>query len=384
MHPKARLYLREIDSHVRQNHKILWEKYVQLGSRVVKLISFSKDFIPLIEKQLSYTLKDSAEKFDATIVLWNERETESFLEKFIDDRVKMRVREEQAAAKNDDVSFVTVDKSVGEFELLTRINFSKENAQHFEVMDHAYSKHNPIIRVNIESGIIHAFDQENNIHYYGVKDLQPEEFIKQGHIFVQIFNKIIKTPDSHLVHGAVVGIDNKGVLLCARGQRGKSTLAVLSMMQGFDYVSDDYLVLEKEADALYTYPIYSIITLSPRMYNELYDDMKGKFVSNNARRDKYVIDIKAYHESFRDKYPVKICMFPQIVTDEKPSILPCKKGAAITQLVHSTINQMDDKHDIKSIQKLISFTKDFDFYQINLCSDIRANVECLRQFCRSI
>jgi hypothetical protein len=173
-------------------------------------------------------------------------------------------------------------------------------------------------------------------------------------------------------------------LLCGSGQRGKSTLAVLAMMQGFDYVSDDYLVLEKEGDALYSYPIYSIITLSPRMYNELYDEMKGKFVSNNARRDKYVLDIKAYHESFSDKYPIKVCVFPQITNDEKPSIVSCKKGTAITQLVHSTIMQMEDKYDVKTIQKLTSFIKDFDFYQINLCADIKANVECLREFCRQI
>ncbi len=156
------------------------------------------------------------------------------------------------------------------------------------------------------------------------------------------------------------------------------------MIEGFEYVSDDYLVLEKEGDELYSYPIYSIITLSPKMYNELYDDLKGKFVSNNARKDKYVIDINAYHSAFRNKYPIKICIFPQIVADEKPSIVLCKKGRAITQFVHSTISQLEDKHDIKTIKKLISFIKDFNFYQINLCSDIRQNVECLRQFCNKL
>ncbi len=118
------------------------------------------------------------------------------------------------------------------------------------------------------------------------------------------------------------------------------------------------------------------------MYNELYDDLKGKFVSNNARRDKYVIDVQNYHDAFRDKYPIKVCLFPQIVDDATPSIVPCKKGRAIAQLVHSTIIQLEDKHDIKTIKKLISFIKDFDFYQINLCADIQANVECLRKFCQ--
>ena len=381
-HHKIDSYLSEIDARIKQNHQIVWEKYVQLGSRTVRLICYSKEFITPIERQLSYALRDKSEVFDATIILWNEKAGEFFLEKFIDNHIKSHINSQPQ--NNGDISFRFLYDAKATQNVSTVVTLRDGVANYFEAFDDSYSKHNPVVRINNIEGIISAFDAKNNVYYYGVKDLHPEEFIKQGHIFVQIFNKILKTPNSHLVHGAVVGVDNKGVLLCAKGQRGKSTLAVLSMMQGFDYVSDDYLVLEKEGAELYSYPIYSIITLSPRMYNELYHDLKGKFVSNNARRDKYVIDINAYHQTFRDKYPIKVCMFPQIVDDEKPSIVACKKGQAITQLVHSTINQLEDKHDIKSIQKLMSFIKDFEFYQINLCADIKANVECLREFCSKI
>ncbi len=379
-HQKVSQYLEKIDCHIKQNHELLWQKCVQLGSKIVKLVCYAAEFIPLIEKQLSYTLREVSENYDAVIVLWNEKEMTSLLEKIIDQHVKSRIRVEQLVFRTKNIACEISDSSNPDHQLLIKLHSRDAAINHFEVFDASYSKHNPLIRAIADSGIINAYDQKHNIYYYGVKDLQPEEFIKQGHIFVQIFNKILKTPTSNLAHGALVGLNNNGILFCARGQRGKSTLAVVAMMQGFDYISDDYLVLEKEGDVLYSYPIYSIITLSPKMYNELYEDMKGKFVSNNARRDKYVIDIKAYHASFCQKYPVKVCMFPQITTDKEPSIVSCKKGRAITQLVHSTIHQMEDKHDIKTIQKLISLVKDFDFYQINLCSDIRANVECLRRF----
>lgn len=375
---KIKSYLAKIDSHIKQNHQLLWQKYVRLGSQNIKLVCYSKEFTALIEKQLSCVLQDSVDNFTATIVLWHEKEIAEFASTFIDNHIKSRI------LVHEDVTFEMIAEMEVNRKILTRFNIEKELIKNFEIIDEAYSRDNPLIRISGESGIINAYDQEQNVYYYGVKDLHPEEFIKQGHIFVQIFNKILKTSHTALTHGAVVGLNNQGILLCGRGQRGKSTLAVVAMMQGFDYVSDDYLVLEKEGDALYSYPIYSIITLSPRMYNELYDEMKGKFVSNNARRDKYVIDIKVYHDSFREKYPIKVCVFPEITNDEKPSIVPCKKGRAITQLVHSTIIQMEDKRDIKTIQKLTSFIKDFDFYQINLCADIKANVECLRQFCSQI
>ena len=172
--------------------------------------------------------------------------------------------------------------------------------------------------------------------------------------------------------------------MCARGQRGKSTLAVLAMMEGFEYVSDDYLTLEKEREDLYAHPIYSIITLSPRMYNELYDKLDGaRFISNNARKDKYVINISNFHHQFKKKYPIKLCLFPEIVLDKSPSIKKCtkqEKGRAITHLIHSTIFQMNDIHDINTVEKLIKMVEKYEFYKINLCNDIFKNMECLRNF----
>ncbi len=333
-------------------------KYIDLGTHVVRLINYSEEFIPHLQKQLGYTLKDYMINYDATIIVWKEENIKK-LPGELDEKYNLKTN------------------------LRFRIDMlmKKKSCIDLKVFDDNYSKHNPLIDVNQETGIINAYDINKKTYYYGVEKLEAEEFIKQGHIFVGIFNKILKTSTSALVHGAVVGLSNQGFLFCARGQHGKSTLALLAMLKGFEYVADDYLVLEKEGDKLFSYPIYSIITLSPKMYGEIYYDFDGKFVSNNARKDKYVINVEKYHSMFRKKYPIKACIFPNIVNDKTPSIFPCKKGPAIVQLVHSTIIQMGDKHDIRNIKKLIDFVKEFKFYQINLSPDIRANVECLREFC---
>jgi hypothetical protein len=76
-------------------------------------------------------------------------------------------------------------------------------------------------------------------------------------------------------------------------------------------------------------------------------------------------------------------MYTQIVSDPEPSVVSCAaagKGRAVTQMVHSTVSQMGDRHDITGIKKLVDFVKDFPFYQINLCRDIDRNLRCLREF----
>ena len=353
-----------IDNYLEQNYQVCYEKFLDLGVKTVRLICYSKDFIHLVEKQLNYVLKDNAEKYDATLKIWQDDNVKMFPAKIID---KLN------PAKN----------------LKLRVNMLVNKIKHIDLalFDDNYSKINPMILNSTWNGIFSAINNETNVYYYGVEDLNPEEIIKEGHIFIQHINRILKDDNINVVHGASIGMDNNGILFCARGQRGKSTLTVLSMMKGFEYVSDDYLTLEQQGDNLFAYPIYSIITLSPRMYNELFDELKeSRFLFNNARKDKYVVSIKNFHDRFKKKYPIRFCMFPEIVSDKEPSIVECdkeEKGRAIVQLIQSTVCQMQDINNPKVIKKLFDMVKDFNFYKINLCNDINKNTEFLREFAKN-
>ncbi|MDR2056387.1 MAG: hypothetical protein LBQ10_11045 [Desulfovibrio sp.] len=342
-------------------------KFLDLGTHVVRLVNHADAFTPHVEKQLAYALRDEAPRHDATLVIWREKDVASLssaLDDRCDPRKNLRLRVQKLAAG-----------SVSDGEL--------KNLQALRVFDKGYSRHHPLIDIDILSGILSAHNPESDTFYYAPENLEPEEFIKQGHIFVQTFNKLLKTPASGLVHAALVGLNGRGALICARGQRGKSTLAVRALLDGFDYVADDYLVLGREGDGLYAWPIYSVITLSPVMYGDLYRLLNAKFVSNNARKDKYVFNISGYHDRFAPRHPVRLCLFPQIVADSAPSVVACSragKGRAVTQLVHSTVAQMGDAHDIATVKKLVDFVKDLPFYQINLCRDIEKNLRLLRTF----
>lgn len=339
-----------------------WVKYIDLGCKTIKLVSYSDEFLPLVEKQLTYVLKDKADSYDATLIIWEEKNLFPLLKKMnpkFDSKNNIRLRLEAI--------------------------YSREKAYNIEIIDNDISKTKPVIDMQATRNFITANDYEKNTFYYGAGNLEPEEFIKEGHIFVQFFNNILKTPSSNLIHGAVIGLDNNGICFCARGQRGKSTLSVLSMFKGFEYVSDDYLILHNDKNGkLLSSPIYSIITLAPVMYNRLYDYLKGsQFVSNNARKDKYVFNISNYHKLFRKNYPIELCIFPEIVSDNEPSIKPCsseEKGRAIVQIIQSTLMQTNDLSDNASIGKIMNMVKDLPFFKLNLCWDIDRNTEYLRSF----
>lgn len=353
-----------------ETKEVKWTKYIDLGCKTIKLVSYSEEFLPLVEKQLTYVLKDSAEKFDDTLIIWQEKDvlslTKTIISKF--QKLKIRLRFEKAFRKAHGVQ-----------------ENDEDEIFNVQIFDNDFSKIKPAIDCQSSRGFFIAHNKEKHTYYYGVNNLEPEEFIKEGHIFVQFFNNILKTETSNLAHGAVIGYNGNGICFCARGQRGKSTLSVLSMMKGFEYVSDDYLILHQDGNGqLLSSPIYSIITLSPVMYNRLYEYMKGsQFVSNNARKDKYVFNISNYHDTFKKNYPIKLCIFPEIVSDKEPSIKPCtveEKGRAIVQVIQSTLMQTQDLSENWTVKKIMNMVKDLPFYKLNLCWDIDKNTEFLRDF----
>ena len=120
------------------------------------------------------------------------------------------------------------------------------------------------------------------------------------------------------------------------------------------------------------------------MYNRLYDLMDGcRFVSNNARKDKYVFNIANFHDRFKKNYPIKLCFFPEIVSDKEPSIRPCtaeEKGRAVVQIIQSTLMQTQDLSENWTVKKIMNMVKDYPFYKFNLCHDINKNTEFLREF----
>lgn len=365
---EIRTIFRELDNYL-DSKSVKWVKYADFGCKVVRIVSYSDKFLPLVEKQLTYVLRDSAESYDDTIFIWNENDILALTKKIIlkFPRFTMRLRLEAVHRK----------ANFG--------NCTEEEVYNSQIYDEEFSKTKPMIDFQTLRGFVLANDKVNHKYYYGVKDLEPEEFIKEGHIFVQFLNNILKTETSQLVHGAVIGYDGCGICFCARGQRGKSTLSVLSMMKGFEYISDDYLILHKNDNGeLLSSPIYSIITLSPEMYNRLYDLMDGcRFVSNNGRKDKYVFNIANFHNRFRKNYPIKLCIFPEIVTDKEPSIRLCteeEKGRAVVQIIQSTLMQTQDLSENRTVKKIMNMVKDYPFYKFNLCHDIDKNTEFLREF----
>ena len=334
--------------------------FVNLGDlKVVKIIVCDRKALPLMKRELGWIITEPVAEPDATIVLWRESSPESFFSRAFGLNLAPVQEEEEVS-----IMFIRDGNEVTPF---TQIDLRDRT-------------------VNVADG---------NTFYYGADCFEPEAWLpRQGHLFSQNFYHVLSGPCSSFVHAACVGIDGKGVLVCARGGRGKSTLTVSALLKGFEYVADDHLILEKREGLLYASPIYCTVALSPKMYNFLYDDMeKARFVGVGIK-DKFVFDMANYGSQMRRRYPILAGIFPEIdLNASEPSVERCsdmEKRRAITQVSHSTIVQMykyglkQGQKDTVDIVKLINMLKDVEYYKMILCQDIFRNEEFLRSFVASL
>ena len=310
-------------------------KYLDLGIKVIRLKIANKELLPRVEQNFHCSLKNESKHYDATLYVWKDD-----IKTFLSDYYRNLT----------DLKYLCVD-----------------------------SENKPVIKFFLDKDILNAHNVATNNFYFVAKSFSDEAISKFGHLFVHSIYPVTLTANSSLAHAASVGIDNKGVLICAKGGSGKSTLAVSCLINGFQYVSDDYLILNKEKNILYSYPIYSMITLSPQIYNKL-TNLKSKFMYNNYNNTKYTLDISEYDENFVKKLPIKTILFPVISNTLNPYIEKTSKAKAITQFVYSTAKQMDQHLNKEYIKTLTSLVKDLDCYQINLSQDLNKNVRMLKDF----
>ncbi|MBR3627770.1 MAG: hypothetical protein IKN42_02850 [Elusimicrobia bacterium] len=310
-------------------------KYLDLGIKVIRLQIAYKNFLPELEKYFSCSLKNNIDKYDETIYIWK-------------DNIYSYINDQYNKSKWIEVSYDKKD----------------------------------LIRIDLENKIINAENSESKKYYFVAEDFSYDILSKQGHLFVKLISQIVRTEHSALVHSAAVGIDNKGILICAKSGSGKSTLSVSCLTNGFQYVSDDYLILNKTNNLL-ALPIYSIITLSEHIYKQM-PNLKSEFMCNNYNNTKYVLNISSYDNNIIRNLSIKAVVFPKISNVVEPTIERTDKNKALTQFVYSTATQMDKDKDPQYIKQLISFVKDLDFYQINLSKDLNKNVKILKQFIKEL
>jgi len=198
-----------------------------------------------------------------------------------------------------------------------------------------------------------------------------------GHPLYPVFSIWAKRNDRFLIHGAVFGKNGEGILLGARGGAGKSTLSVSWMLNGGEIIGDDYVVIRKDEDLIGS-NIYTSVGLKSDMEELLNTNMEAFY--KIPKRNKKFFD--ASNKNFVDTMKIKAIVLPSFDTNRNsnPKIRAVPPSRVMTPLIHSTVFQTGEKHNITYVKDLANILSGLPTYEILLSRDIIENIKCVNKF----
>lgn len=221
--------------------------------------------------------------------------------------------------------------------------------------------------------LISCVDYEHQVYYYCTV---PDKPFVGAHAMVNPFFLWGMENNMILSHSACVGVDGSGVLLVADGGGGKSTLAVSCLMQGMDFVSDDYTMLTGLGD-LRGMPIYSNIGLTPESYAMLQPPYPVHWI-HEVNRNKKFMDI-ADEQNFCDSLAIKALVTPT-VTGGETKIYEIEAQPVVMRFFRSSMKQVLGVGNQDYLFKFLNRMKGLKAYRIELGPDVIYNAEYLRDF----
>lgn len=152
-------------------------------------------------------------------------------------------------------------------------------------------------------------------------------------------NRWLWTFGAHVVHGAAVATEHGGALLTGVGGSGKSTTALLCLLAGFDYLGDDWCILEG-GDSPRVHSLYNSAKLHYDNLHRVPELQRLIAEQDGARDEKAVVFLHGDREfgpRLRSAAPLRALLLPRVTGREETTIEPAGPRELWHALVPSTI-----------------------------------------------
>ncbi|RJQ46350.1 MAG: hypothetical protein C4538_07045 [Nitrospiraceae bacterium] len=171
--------------------------------------------------------------------------------------------------------------------------------------------------------------------------------------------------------------DHVGILLAGSSGSGKSTTSLSLIRQGWNYLSDDVILLKETSNGIKSIAFQKGVSFDPKLadhYPELNE--YGKSSMNGQKR---FLDITSiYPDRFIYSSLPKLLIFPEVTDYKKTSLFPIWGAEALIMLIKNSGGIMVDKkiagRQLEILKKLISQTKS---YRILLGHDLSERPETI-------
>lgn len=229
-------------------------------------------------------------------------------------------------------------------------------------------------------GVFGLYQQSTRTAVLCIKqaDLLPTPWY--GAPLFRMFHWWSQSVDLALLHAGCVGTDRGAVLLAGKGGSGKSTTSLLSLEAGLRYVSDDYCLLDLNAEEPRAHCLYNT--------GKLHRDHLTRFPSLTAKAvepivDEYEKKLIFTHQHFPNQLalslPLRAIFLPTIVGGKTHRLVSVSPGVALRGLAPSTLFQVSG-HGRHHLKVMAGLMRKLPAYRLELGTDFASIPTTIESF----
>lgn len=171
------------------------------------------------------------------------------------------------------------------------------------------------------------FLKDGNVSFISITTEDEINFYHLGenHLLMRLLNYIFDNESNLILHGAVVGYDNYGILITGLSGAGKSTLSAYCLKKGMQFVGDDRIALTRKDGQLVANPIYTTVSLIQPI-----EEIKTitQYKTKTGIKDIFVLD----KSQFATNIPVCAIIEPEKAEIDTPQIIESAKSPILTRV----------------------------------------------------
>jgi hypothetical protein len=192
---------------------------------------------------------------------------------------------------------------------------------------------------NGDSGSLIMYDAAARQAIFWIREAENVPYYETGAPLLPAMHWWLESRNRQLVHAGAVATTDGGILLAGRGGSGKSTTALACLMDGFEFASDDYCVLET-SNPVRVHSIYCSAKLAADSRNRL-PGVAGAIHRPGASAEKalYLMN-RPSAGRIAESFDLRAILLPRVAGTRETTVKPISPALALRALAPSTMFQL--------------------------------------------
>jgi hypothetical protein len=176
----------------------------------------------------------------------------------------------------------------------------------------------------------------------------------------------------HALHAGLVSEEGRGVLLAGEGGSGKTTSALACLLAGFQFLSDDYVGLERRSDGShFGHSLYASTHLEPGHLQHFPDLAPHAIPARLPHEDKSLVLLSPlFPNQLARCTRIDLLLLPRVTGVPEPTVRPASKGQALLRLAPSSLLMLPHATGA-AFGRLADLVEQVPRYWLELGGDIR-------------